>query len=314
MYHHYRLIVFKTVTPLWIVLFVFGCAPKKEPRARAKHSSIKEIIVGGDDKIRILDYDSLQVGRTVVNWELHTADIVGLPDSVYPGLIPIDDHKSINNHAQLLISSSGGGVVLLDRETQQALFHTIAPNAHSVELLPQKRVAVALSTAEGGNRVEIYDIARSGIPIFSDSLYSGHGLVWNAQRERLFALGYDELRAYSLQDWTGATPGIRMENSWKLPETGGHDLFAPNEDQLLLSSSEKVWTFAIDTGTFLPFDPISNEAHVKSIYYDNTTGELLYTQGEINWWTHNLHFKNPDRKFEVPDIKVYKARVIPRDR
>ncbi|WP_299530196.1 DUF6528 family protein [Ulvibacterium sp.] len=308
------LISLRSLALLGIILLIMGCAHKKERQANAKMSSIREIIVGGDDKIRIFDFDSLQNGRQVVNWELRTGEIIGLPDSVYSQLMPIDDHKSVNDHTQLLISSSGSGVVLLDRETKRALFHTTAPNAHSVELLPNNRVAVALSTAKGGNSVEIYDISRSGIPIFWDSLYSGHGLVWNPKRERLYALGYDEIRAYSLQDWTSDLPKLRMERCWKLPETGGHDLFAPNWDQLLVSSSKKVWKFTISPGSFSPFDPIANEEKVKSVYYDDVTGELLYTKGEINWWTHRVYFKNPDKKIEVPDIKMYKARVIKRDR
>jgi len=98
-----------------------------------------------------------------------------------------------------------------------------AGEKHSVELLPGNRVVVAGSTAEGGNCLALYDLNRSNQVVFKDSLYSGHGVVWDEYRELLWALGYDELRAYSLIDLDSATPILRLEESYKIPGVSGHD-------------------------------------------------------------------------------------------
>ncbi|GEM_PF-7085002 len=39
-------------------------------------------------------------------------------------------------------------------------------------------------------------------------------------------------------------------------------------------------------------------------------GELVYTKGEISWWTHNIYFINPEKRLIIPDINIYKVRVI----
>jgi hypothetical protein len=64
---------------------------------------------------------------------------------------------------------------------------------------------------------------------FMDSLYSGHGVTWNESQDLLYALSYDQLRAYSLKNWDSKNPGLSLVSEWTLPETGGHDLFAPTE-------------------------------------------------------------------------------------
>jgi len=301
----YKLYVFSVVC-----LILSACGEKKSSTESNNASSIFELIVGGDDRILILNYDSLIDGTKKINWELTTSEIIGLPDSIYPMLIPVDDHKSVANDKKLLISSSSGAVVLLDRETKKSEFFAIAPNAHSIDYLPNNRIAVALSTAEDGNRIEIYDSRKSAVPIFNDTLYSGHGVTWNEDRKLLFALGYDELRAYKLVNWDSDVPKLELEKKWKLPESGGHDLFAPTSNYLLASSSNRVWKFEIDTENFMPFDPIANEKNVKSIFFNNTTGELLYTKGENDWWTHHIYSKNPENKFSIPEMRVYKTRVI----
>src|SRR5690606_5503699 len=136
---------------------------------------------------------------------------------------------------------------------------------HSVEYLPGGRIATALSTAKkGGDRIEIYDAYLSNTPLFTDSLYSGHGLSWNKERKLLYALGSDKLRAYSLKNWNKRSPKLLLEKEWKLPATGGHDLFLSSSDKLLLSTSRHVWEFDIATERFSPFVPISKERNVKS--------------------------------------------------
>lgn len=273
-------------------------------------SSIDELILIGDDQIIIMDYEKSTAGNKHINWQLKSSEIKGLPDSMLRYFNTLDDAKSVENDSKILISSSGGGVVLVDRKTKESLFYSRSPNAHSVEYLPNDRIAVALSTAEKGNSIELYDVNQSDVPLYTDSLYSGHGVTWNESRGLLYALGYDQLRAYSLENWDSENPELNLVREWTLPETGGHDLFAPTENNLLLSSNESVWEFDLDSEQFAPFQPIANEKQVKSVYVDETTKEIVYTKGEVSWWTHNVYFLNPEKVVEVPEMKLYKVRII----
>ena len=290
----------------WIILVCFlciavSCNESKHPR---------EIIVGGDDVVMILDFHNSADSVKKVNWYLKMSEVPDMPDTMIRHMKTVDDHKSVDNHTKILICSSSGGTLLLDRATKKCLFHAITPNAHSVEYLPGNRIAVALSTANKGNRLEIYDTGQSNTVLFSDSLYSGHGVTWMKGRKLLYALGYDELRAYSLVNWDTTNPALQLEEKWILPETGGHDLYAPSENQLLISTSNKVWKFDINSNTFEPFHPIANEPNVKSVYYDEKADHLIYTKGEISWWTHNIYSINPTKKIMIPEIDAYKVRVI----
>ena len=292
-------------------LFFSSCAVKNIQSRMPQESVISELILGSKDTLQILDYKSLRKGKKKVTWQLITSDIVGLPDGLAEKLKGLDDHKSVDNNTKILVSSSTkGAVILLDRKTKNLLFYAIAPNAHSAEMLPNDRIAIAVSTHKEGNTLEIYDQDKSDVPLFIDSLYSGHGVVWNEKRQLLFALGYDELRAYNLIDWYSENPKLDLRKVWKIPNEGGHDLFAPTEDYFLLSTKESVWKFTIDTEKFTPFEPIANEKKVKSIYYNDANGELIYTKGEITWFTHNIYFKNPDLKINIPERQIYKVRVV----
>jgi hypothetical protein len=71
-----------------------------------------------------------------------------------------------------------------------------------------------------------------------------------------------------------------------------------------------VWKFDINTEQFSPFQPIANEENVKSIYFNEETNEVAYTKGEISWWTHQVHFLNPEKVIQVPEMNLYKIRVI----
>ena len=145
----------KRIDGIILVFFLFiavSCSESKRSR---------EIIVGGDNVVMILDFDSSADSVKKVNWYLKTSEISDMPDTMIRYMKTVDDHKSVDNHAKILICSSSGGTVLVDRATRKCLFYAITPNAHSVEYLPGNRIAVALSTANKGNRLEIYDADRS---------------------------------------------------------------------------------------------------------------------------------------------------------
>jgi len=268
-----------------------------------------ELIICGENQVIVVDYETSDTNNLNILWRWDASETNDLPETFQEYMLSTDDCKPVDDNKKILISSSSGGVVLVDRETKQTLFYTHAPNAHSAECLPNNRIVVALSTASGGNSIELYDVDKPGIVLFKDSLYSGHGVVWMPETEQLYALGYSELRKYSLENWNTEKPELHLDNSWELPDPGGHDLISVSESRLLLSSHVGVWQFDIPKEEFSPFVPLESVQNVKSINYDEITQRLIYTKGEISWWTHHIYCKNPDKIIAVPDIRVYKVRT-----
>src|SRR5690554_6097806 len=154
-------------------------------------------ILCGDDRVLILEYDP-HANRADTVWSWRAAETKGLPPAYLNRLRSMDECKPSATGDTLLLTSSSGAALLLDRRTKEALFYATCPNAHSAEFLPNNRIAVANSVAAGGNSLEIYDASVPEQVLFRDTLYSGHGVVWIDSRQRLYALGYDELKVYAL--------------------------------------------------------------------------------------------------------------------
>lgn len=270
-----------------------------------------EIIACGGHRIIVFDEAQSEGSDLKIVWQWNIAEATQLPPSYQKYLNPLDECKPVDGNRKLLVTSSGGGVVLLDRKSRKILFYANAPMAHSAVCLPGNRIAVALSDHPNGNSIEVYDIETPEKCLYRDSLFWGHGLVWMPRQEKLYALGANDLLCYSLKNWESDKPELKREKSWKLPAPGGHDLISISDDELIVTEGENVWKFGLKNEQFEPFLPLSIP-DVKSINYNKATGKLVYTKAEVDWWTHHIYSKNPDKTYNIPDIDIYKARIYPR--
>ena len=276
-------------------------------------TSVKKdwMAVCGDGIVRIIDMaesDSTDI-KEVWRWDKDDPQ-VNLPKGYDMLMRNLDECKFVDNNTKMLLTASGDGMMLLDIETKDILCYAHVPMAHSADLLPNNRIAVALSTHKQGNALEIYDIDTPEKVVFRDSLYSGHGVVWNEKRQRLYALGYKELKEYELVDWNTDQPSLRQVKMWEIPMESGHDLSPVDDNRMLVSAHEGVMWFDIDKEEFSPFEPLSNVENVKSVNYDPETQKIVYTKAEINWWTHHIYQENPDKVIKMDSLKVYKVRVM----
>lgn len=297
------------IVGLLLFVLVSACVSKagNETDSIALDSTVEEVIFCGDDKVLI--FSRRQPGDDFhKEWEWTATNSKGMPSEFVGYFTTIDECKPIGEKC-LLITSSGGGAALVERGTRNTLFYARVPNAHSAEYLPGGKIAVALSTAEGGNSVQIFDSMKPNKVLYSDSLYSGHGVVWVEEMESLFALGFDELREYKLKDWNSNSPSLEMAASWKIPDESGHDLYLTSDHRLLFSTTNSAWEFNLQSHEFAPFAPLENVKHVKSINYNAETKELIYTKGEISWWTHHVYFTNPTDTLVEENVKIYKSRI-----
>ena len=284
---------------LLVAMIATGCSTYNE----------NHLAICGGNEVKIIDL-SKSNGREineVWNWNIEDG-IEGLPAEYSKYLMPLDECKFVDSNKKLLLTSSHSAVVLLNIKSRKCDFYARVPMAHSADLLPNNRIAVALSTNKAGNSLEIYDISQPEKVLWRDSLYSGHGAVWHAKRESLYALGYDVLREYKLKDWNTDAPALELVASTPIPVKSGHDLVKVDEQRMLVSGHEGVMWFDVESKEFSPFEPLKDTHNVKSVNYNHKLNRLIYTKGEVSWWTHNIYQKNPDKTITIDSMNVYKVR------
>lgn len=284
---------------------IFGFCAMLLAAATAFGQSGKKFLVCGDSKVLLVDYDRSKDSIPEVTWVWDAHEAADLPEEYRSRMFnTMDDCKAINGGKQILVSSSSGAIAIVNLEDKKVVFHAAVPNAHSIALLPGNLVAAAASTHKAGNKIMLFNIARPGKVLYTDSLYSAHGLVWDAKRQRLFALGYSVLREYRI-----ASPdALQLENEWNIPGIGGHELQpAPGGNHLFVTEHHGSWVFDINAQKFSKRKGLPDAENVKSLG-QLKSGQYIYTIPEESWWTFHVKFSAPERSFAFPDMHVYKAR------
>ena len=176
------------------ILFLLWLIPISQVSVGQSRKNHKLFFVCGDSKVVLVDYYKSRdsIPEIVWTWDAHLAK--DLPVHYRAKFNSIDDCKPVKKGKQVLVSSSSGAAAIVNRKDGKVLFYASVPNAHSIVRIPGKRLVIAASTDKNGNKIILFDARHGEIPLFSDSLYSAHGLVWHKKRQSLFALGYDRLR------------------------------------------------------------------------------------------------------------------------
>lgn len=277
-------------------------------------SPARELITCGRDKVLILDLDARDAAGTPKTiWSWRAADRAELPAEMRPLFRSTDECKPVDGGRRILITSSGGGVALVERANGTVVFYGRAANAHSADLLPNGRIAVAAShdlRENKGDALVLFDVQQSNRELWRTELPVAHGVVWDETRQILWALASQELRSYRLVDWKSAAPRLALIASVAFPERGGHDLRAiPGTSLLSISTERHCWIFDRGTGKLLPHPKLDARAGIKGIDVHPVTGQIAFTEAELpNWWTTTIRFLQPDETCSVPGEQFYKVR------
>ncbi len=228
-----------------------------------------------------------------------------------------DECKVREGEKTIIMNDSCGGAAGLDVMTGRCKWYVAAGgNPHSVELLPDGRVAVASST---GATLKIFDVKDHP---FSPSnqvaktvleLVGGHGVSWDEKRNSLFALGYYTL--YEL-DYDSATMSVRVRRKWDYEkmcgDVYGHDLVPDGKGGYFFTNHTAVWHIDPDTGKIVKARDLKN---VKA-FAPSAEGDLVTIPKE-RWWTDTLLMFPPGssdlsraRKITLPGARFYKARYF----
>lgn len=271
-----------------------------------------ELIICGADEVFILDLDQRVDGNPQKVWSWRAAGQSGLPEHMLHKFNSTDECKAVAGGTKILITSSGDGVALINRQTNALEFYATAPNAHSADLLPGQRIAVAASHKEDlpGDRLIVYDLNEPENELCSDELSWGHGAYWDESRNTLWALSNSHIQAYALADWDSPRPSLQRIATIELPERGGHEFNPmPDGSSLLISTSQHCWLFDLDRRNFTPHPDLGETAKIKSIAVHPHSGQLAYVQGEGgNWWAENIHLLHPEDNLHFAGARLYKAR------
>lgn len=277
-------------------------------------------------RILVLDLDRPwavdgELDESVVVWEWRGE---GLSSEQRKWFATPDEVKPHDDGTTLWVTASGGGVFKIRLADKKLLFAAKpGGNPHSATELPDGSVVVASST---GNRLTRYPVLgdAGSRASWTFELSDAHGVHWDSERQRLFALGGKELVSFQL-----GRGGLREERRWPLPVTeenqqherhGGHDLSPwaePGEaTRYLVTDMERVFVFDPDAAeAWSPFEPLPVADHVKAIGAIRPAGPFVGLQATTEWWSDRLLFVDAqgERVLErrLPGGRVYKFRPFP---
>jgi hypothetical protein len=251
------------------------------------------IICCGGDRVFIVD----KTGQETWTWQ--ASDSPQIPANAHALFRTTDECKPVGEH--ILITSSSGGVALIERASKHCAFYTQAKNAHSACLLPGMRVAVAAST--GGDHLYLFNRRKSGLeikPMKAIPLKGAHGVIWDAASETCWALGNTALIKLDRN--------FEIVHTYPLPTEGGHDLSRAKDGRLLITTNTAVYRFDRTTGRFDTDPQLGDQAKVKSVDEHPVSGKRTWQQASaLHWWGHEIHVSNRDA-ISMPDERLYKVR------
>lgn len=275
---------------------------------------IRELITCGRERVHILDLNALSPDRPLQTlWTWQAAGRPDLPADYHALFRSTDECKPVNGGKWILITSSGGAFALVDRAANKVLCYGRAANAHSADLLPNGRVAVAASRDRRnhqGDALILFDVRHPGRELWRTELPTGHGVVWDGKRQILWALADADLRSYRLDDWETPRPTLTRIGLVPLPEDGGHDLIAvPGTAHLAISTQSRCWLFDRDRKTLQPHPQLAEAASIKSISQHPVTGQIAFVQADRpNWWSERIRLLDPSGSLSFTGEQFYKVR------
>lgn len=243
-------------------------------------------------------------------WSWKAKDRAELPENLRKAFATTDDCKPVDGGKRILVSSSSGGCALVERETGKPLWWANVRNAHSIESLPGGRIIVASSV--GGDKLILFDANQGDRVLWETPLPSAHGVVWDPHRKHLYALGFKELRTYSLRDWDTPQPALDLKHSLPLPDDDGHDLSpVPGSPDLVLTTDRHVWLFDRDKPAIRPHPEFKDLPSVKCVSIHPASGRILLIQAAGgHWWTDTAEFSNPNGNITLKGETLYKGRWV----
>ena len=294
------------IRALLFTAFVLGIVP---------WTQAESLLLCGRKSVHLARVTTATEGHAGVDfvWEWTAEKCPEIPESMRSLFATTDECKPIGDGSRILITCSSQGCAVVEYPSGKAIWYAQVANAHSIELLPKDRLVVASSVNPRGNQLVLFDMVRSNQPLSSVPLPSGHGVVWDAARERLWALGSDELQSYTLESWHSDKPSLAIQERYPLPDKDGHDLQpVPDSNDLVVTTGKQVFLFDRETHQFRAHPELGQRGHVKSVSIHPAKKRVVFVQSsEEEWWSHSIELLGPQQTITLPDHDLYKVRWFP---
>jgi hypothetical protein len=171
-----------------------------------------------------------------------------------------------------------------------------ANNPHSIELMPNGVIAIASSTG-GEVRFFTTDKKTSRTPAAKVTLEDAHGVLWDDEKQVLWAIGRTVLTAYRVTlDGTKVTVTEETSLRATIPSDWSHDL-APvygNTDTLWISTGSHVYRYNKETKTFstdYEGHTLLDRSDIKGIgNFDDGSVACIHPDGAYKSWTSQSAF------------------------
>ena len=230
----------------------------------------------------------------------------------------VDECKPARGTELVLVTSSYGGIAVVRVADKKVLFYGLPKgNTHSIALLPDGNVVsisstgafIALFVSKIGTEEEGKEDVPPITPIHKKyELEGGHGLVWDAKRDVLWALGSKEIVAYRYNG-DKANPELIECARQELKGTarGGHDLYpAPGYDALMTTG---LGVNVFDPNT-MKFTTVWDRRAVKSVSLTPDGAATLVQLPNEEWWNDAVYYGDAKETVvgKEDGARFYKAR------
>ena len=258
--------------------------------------------------VLVMDVDGDWSKPESILWKWNPEGDPNIPADRLKRFNHIDETKVVNGGKQILVTSSTGGMALVDVATKQSVF-TGYPggSTHSADLLPDGTIITASST---GNFLMVFtrkDGEKTAHKTFKLTFADAHGVVWDKLLGLVWAVGKEAVICCRY-NFDYENPQLTIVESFPLKPNPywGHDLILLEKERKLLMTGRNMLEFDTMTGQYKLF---LKRKSVKSISIHPETGEQLVQIPKENYWNDTVTLLNGDRKWTLPgNAKIYKAR------
>ncbi len=258
--------------------------------------------------VLVMDVDGDWSKPESILWKWNPEGDPNIPADRLKRFNHIDETKVVNGGKQILVTSSTGGMALVDVETKQSVF-TGYPggSTHSADLLPDGTIITASST---GNFLMVFTRKgdeKTAHKTFKLTFADAHGVVWDKLLGLVWAVGKEAVICCRY-NFDYENPQLTIVESFPLKPNPywGHDLILLEKEHKLLMTGRNMLEFDTMTGQYKLF---LKRKSVKSISIHPETGEQLVQIPKENYWNDTVTLLNGDRKWTLPgNAKIYKAR------
>lgn len=294
-----------------LLCFAISCE-KEKPFVLDFDQKPEPVVYTEDMKFAYVDrkvcaIHNLYTGNDEWTWTVDDTPALGKYKGYFTTL---DEVKPVNNCADLLITSTGGGVALIHIADKSVKFYAFPMGMpHSAEILPDGNIVVACSVTADGNLLKVYRYDAltpfAGEPVCVINNYSGHNVVWDTYNDVLWATADDVINIYS---YSLNTCQLKLYDSIKLPSANAHELFPVyGEEKMWLTTSSAVYKFNIYTYECTKVAG-RNLINVKSVSSGPKGFPTLTIVPKVSYYTDIVTDITGGEHFTREDGQIYKAR------